>query len=1011
MTKKQVYVSSTYMDLVEHRAAVKAALERAQFDVECMEKYPAFDERPQKKCLEDVAQCDYYVLVVALRYGFQPPRDNPKKLSITQLEYEEAVRKGKLPLVFLLNDEHPWPPKYADPNWQSPKSKIAAFRKRIGLEHGIRTFTTPDSLATAVLEALRALEQKAGSGAATGSSAAIREAYLAWLRRRCDSVELLGLDLKDSQNVRLGQVYVPAVTAPKVDKKGDERKAEFDHERQHDLLLHRLGEESLYVPGAPGAGKSTFCRWLALAVACGSLPAHPLETPKGFEEQLPEALRGRFPLLCRLREWAGHSACLAGNGHWTGAELEAALACWLSAAKPGGLTPEVWREELAQGRCLLILDGVDEVPETLGPHRPRRNLLSGLADALPEWLKAGNRVLLTSRPYGLDDTDRRSLNLQRAELGELPEPLQKTFIRRWYAAADPPHAEEKASGLIAHLGGRPDLAEMRANPMLLTALCIKYDEGQRLPQDFYRLYDSVVNQVLYMRYPTENERDRARLRLSAVALGMHQGITKWRTTPASEVRIDEVDRILAALAKSDWTTEGGGADAASRREDLLSNSGLLLPPAGRRAGFYHLSFQDFLAAVRLRRVGASAPDLLKRYAAIPEWRHTLTFLFCAIADQDSPESAVKSYELLLQHLAPERLVADPNPALLLADCLEVAHARGWNLARFADPLRRACEHALEHLKPPERDYLWRTLGLLAFDIRPGVGLRSDGLPDMRWVRIPGTQAVRDSGQFPGFAGLRLGNGAKPDSEASENESWPADAAPLEIADFELAAYPVTVAQFRPFVEQGGYREERYWSEDGWRWRDEGSRSKPDWWDDPIWTLPNQPVVGVSWYEAEAYCHWLNELFHCLPGTFRLPTEAEWEWAVRGPEGRRYPWGDDWEAWRCNSREAGLGRTSAVGCFPGGAVDWWRVMTGDDGRVQDLAGNVWEWTASVYSEKYSTENQSFKSANSGGGPRVLRGGSWLNEPKWLRSAARLWDVPRDWYDSNFWGFRLARTLTL
>ena len=95
MTKKRVYVSSTYMDLVEHRAAVKATLERAQFDVECMEKYPAFDERPQDKCLEDVAQCDYYVLILALRYGFSPQGTTRKSCPSPKLEYEEAVRKGK----------------------------------------------------------------------------------------------------------------------------------------------------------------------------------------------------------------------------------------------------------------------------------------------------------------------------------------------------------------------------------------------------------------------------------------------------------------------------------------------------------------------------------------------------------------------------------------------------------------------------------------------------------------------------------------------------------------------------------------------------------------------------------------------------------------------------------------------------------------------------------------------------------------------------------------------------
>ena len=92
MARKKVYVSSTFKDLEEHRSAVKATLERAGFDVECMEKYPAFDERPKDKCLADVAECDYYVLILAWRYGFQPEDVNPRRLAITRLEYEAAVR-------------------------------------------------------------------------------------------------------------------------------------------------------------------------------------------------------------------------------------------------------------------------------------------------------------------------------------------------------------------------------------------------------------------------------------------------------------------------------------------------------------------------------------------------------------------------------------------------------------------------------------------------------------------------------------------------------------------------------------------------------------------------------------------------------------------------------------------------------------------------------------------------------------------------------------------------------
>ena len=364
-----------------------------------MEDYPAFDERPADKCLADVEQCDCYVLIVAMRYGFQPGTDNPKKLSITHLEYEQALRSSKPCLVFLLDEDHPWPRKHEDKDIHARKSKIRAFRKHVGDKHGIRTFTTADSLASTVLSALTAHHRKQGTAKPTISHAAIRAGYLDWLRGDCARVVLLGLDLKDSQNLRLGQVYVPTLTVSKLTKeKGDRSQLMlFLH---YDLLLHRIGAESLYVPGAPGAGKSTFCNWLALAAA-GAMESNDADTPEEFRERYPDALRGKFPLLCRLREWSGHEDCLGGNGNWTRAQIENALSCWLDTATPGNLTSAAWREELEQGNCLLIFDGVDEVPETHGAHYPRKNLLAGLADALPAWIKLGNRIILTSRPYGV----------------------------------------------------------------------------------------------------------------------------------------------------------------------------------------------------------------------------------------------------------------------------------------------------------------------------------------------------------------------------------------------------------------------------------------------------------------------------------------------------------------------------------------------------------------------------------------------------------------------------------
>jgi len=949
--KKQVYVSSPYTDLVEYRARLKTTLERAQFDVECMEKYPAFDERPADKCLADVAACDYYVLLLAWRYGFQPAADNPEKLAITHLEYREAVRLGKRPLVFLLHEDHPWPRKFNDKD----DTAILAFREEAGREHGVSFFTSEDHLATQILQALRAREQE-HAPAAERALGQEKADYLDWLRRQCESVELLGLDHHESLNVRLGQVYVPAITASRLRYKEKRLEGELEHE----LLLHRLGDDALYLPGAPGAGKSTFCRWLALVVASGSVPDHAIAAPKGFEEQLPETLRDRFPLLCPLREWSGQAKCLEGNGRWTQKQLEDALACWLEATRPGGLGAELFRAELAAGRCLIILDGVDEVPQRQGDHLPRKNLLSGLADALPAWLKAGNRVLLTSRPYGLDEEDRRRLALPVAELLELPDPLQDTFIRRWYAAADRPHAEEKSSSLIRHLSEREGLKPLCGNPMLLTALCVKYDQGRRLPQDFYHLYDSVVQQILYKRYDTEPDRERARIRLAAVALGMHRGADQGRETPAAEVDTEELDRHLAQLSQTDTTTESGALDAASRREDLLSNSGLLLPRGDHSAAFYHLSFQEFLAAIRLRALDEDPAALLQRYAGKAEWRRTLVFLFCAIADRVSPEAAVKHYSGLLDHLEPARLQADPQPALLLADCLEVAHARGWNLETFRAPLRLACAHALEHLAPPERAHLWRSLGLLGWDDRPGVGL-NNGLPDIDWVDIP--------------AGPFLYG------EEREKKTLPA---------FRIARFPVTTAQFQAFVDDGGYEHDAWWQ--GLAQRPEPVR--------PRWNLPNHPRETVSWFEAVAFCRWLTaRLRQCgaLPAgdSIRLPTEQEWEKAARGEDGRVYAWGEGYQSGRANLDETwgeagpyNLGRTTAVGIYPNGASPW---------STLDLAGNVWEWCLNEYEnpDHIGTENDV---------SRVLRGGSWDLNPRYCRAADRNHLAPA--YRFNFFGFRLC-----
>ncbi len=206
---------------------------------------------------------------------------------------------------------------------------------------------------------------------------------------------------------------------------------------------------------------------------------------------------------------------------------------------------------------------------------------------------------------------------------------------------------------------------------------------------------------------------------------------------------------------------------------------------------------------------------------------------------------------------------------------------------------------------------------------------------------------------------------------------------LEMPFFRIGKFPVTNEDFAAFVEDGGYTSPQYWAAMGWKAHQARPQSVPAFWHDLRFNAPRQPVVGISWYEAVAFCNWLG----AREGkTCRLPSEAEWEYAARGPDSaRNFPWGDTYERGRANTGEEGVGRTTPVDRFPSGASPF---------GVWDLSGNVFEWTISRWGVNWN-ECEFFYPYNAndgreeikGSGARVMRGGSWFNSFSEARCAFR------------------------
>ncbi|MEM7255737.1 MAG: formylglycine-generating enzyme family protein, partial [Pseudomonadota bacterium] len=207
---------------------------------------------------------------------------------------------------------------------------------------------------------------------------------------------------------------------------------------------------------------------------------------------------------------------------------------------------------------------------------------------------------------------------------------------------------------------------------------------------------------------------------------------------------------------------------------------------------------------------------------------------------------------------------------------------------------------------------------------------------------------------------------------------------VTVSAFHVSRYPITVSAYRQFIAAGGYSNPTYWMPAGWSWRERDRIELPAAWETQS-SCGNRPVVGVSWFEADAYARFVRG---------GLPTEAEWEWVTRGEAARRYAWGDDQPDQSRASSNLRFQTAPPVGVYPAGRTE--------EG-VYDLTGTVEEWCAD-WSGDYAALDGTDPTGPDNGSARVLRGGAFYDHPDYLRAAYRYYNDP-DYRDLNV-GFRVV-----
>ncbi|MBN1935798.1 MAG: SUMF1/EgtB/PvdO family nonheme iron enzyme [Anaerolineae bacterium] len=802
-----------------------------------------------------------------------------------------------------------------------------------------------------------------------GSGWGFRRRYLAHLIEAYRALNIRGLRNLAKVTVELEHIYVSLST-----RTPDDIWTQTTHPPQSAGEVMKQ-HQRLAILGGPGTGKSTLLAFLTLTYARGQAQAR-----LGLKEK-------RLPIYVPLRRLKdvldGDSGKLPDYLDRLYAEL--------------GITPKpgFFEHALRRGRCLVMLDGLDEVADET-ERRQMSEWVDRLVAVYPE-----NRYIVTSRPPGYDSTPLSNgfavLHVQDFGAQDI-----RQFARNWCLAVEIAargednaevrrRAQQASTDLVAAIEANEAIRRLAVNPLLLSIIALVHRYRATLPKRRVDLYDECV-QVLLGHWDeakglvsTLSPREKQAI-LQPLAFEMHR---EKRREIARRELVQRIGELLPRVG-------GKAEDAGEFVDEIKERSGLLVEVGLGQYGWSHLTFQEYLCAQELADEPALQPVLMANLG--DEWWQEATLLYAGMADATPVVDALLDRDdadcahlLLAGRCVAEAVRVEQHAREQVIRLLQAQFGRcegplflrmGEVLAQIAgedsvgfflaiardDPQRReAALWALGEMARQQNETLReRVITQLVDGVnKEGSSIEAIAVLFNVWGSEHIIEQLRGKLDAAGFERAETGLAKALDKMLilipagkflmGDNKE------PKHVDEFCIDKYPVTNVQYKQFVDATKHNIPSHWK----------SGTYPE-------GKSLHPVVNVSWHDASAYAKWASKT---------LPTEAQWEKAARSADGREYPWGDGWKEGLCNTHESGIGGTTPVGQFsPDGDSPY---------GCADMAGNVWEWTDSWYDKEQSR--------------RVVRGGSWGHDLGHARCAARRGSSPDYSFSRN--GFRCVSPISI